>query len=323
MPDNEFERLRALQLMQVLDTPADPRLDKLTRLVQKVFEVPIALVSLVDENRQWFKSRCGLDIEETPREVSFCGHTILKDDVFVVEDTHSDPRFADNPLVTRKPHIRFYAGFPLRAPSGHRVGTMCIIDSKPREFTEREHGLLTDLAQVAQQQLTAIAHATVDELTKVANRRGFYQLACRDLSAARAAGSPSTLLLLDLAGFKNVNDEFGHEAGDTTLAQFARMLLLSSGKADTVGRLGGDEFAVFMPGAGHDMAKDLVRRLVGRTAELNGFGTVPVALRFTVGVAVAEAAAHESLDALIGRADAELYANKRRGRVTQLQRASV
>jgi len=152
-PGNEDERVDALCGLEVLDTPDEERFDRLTRVARRHFGVDIALVSLVDSERQWFKSRQGLEAEQTPRDISFCGHAILGERVFQVPDARADPRFADNPLVTGAPHIRFYAGAPLHAPGGARVGTLCIIDENPRTFSEEELGLLRDLADTVEAEL--------------------------------------------------------------------------------------------------------------------------------------------------------------------------
>ena len=151
-PDEE-KRLQALRDMGILDTPAEERFDRLTRLAQRTFGVPIAAVSLIDADRQWFKSKQGLSASETPRDVSFCGHAIHSGDPFIVNDAAKDPRFADNPLVTGDPSIRFYAGWPLTAPDGSRVGTLCLIDSKPREFDAEQRRAFRDMAEMVQQQL--------------------------------------------------------------------------------------------------------------------------------------------------------------------------
>lgn len=153
LPENELQRLAALKALAILDTEAEPRFDRITRLAQQLFQVPIALVSLVDANRQWFKSRQGLDATETPRDISFCGHAILDEAVFMVNNTQEDPRFADNPLVCGAPDIRFYAGAPLHSSSGHRVGTLCIIDRHPRSFSAAELMGLRDLADCVEVEL--------------------------------------------------------------------------------------------------------------------------------------------------------------------------
>ena len=146
LPPNEIQRVQALHDAAIVGTPPEERFDRLTRLAQQIFQVPIALVSLVDTDRQWFKSKQGLDVCETARDVSFCGHAILGDDIFEVPDARLDARFADNPLVMGAPHIRFYAGAPLTLQSGFRVGTLCLIADKPRHLTARERQILRDLA---------------------------------------------------------------------------------------------------------------------------------------------------------------------------------
>ncbi len=154
LPENETLRQQALDRLQILDTGPEERFDRLTRLASTLFEVPIALVSLVDRDRQWFKSCHGLDVRQTPREVSFCGHTILADTCLVVEDASLDPRFADNPLVTAAPDIRFYAGWPISAPGGGRIGTLCVIDRRARSFGPRERALLQQLAVMVEHELS-------------------------------------------------------------------------------------------------------------------------------------------------------------------------
>lgn len=155
LPADEPERLRALQALGLLDTPPEERFDRLTRLAAALFAVPIALVSLVDRDRQWFKSRQGLDLAETPREAAFCAHAILGPDVLLVPDAQADPRFADNPLVTGEPRVRFYAGVPLRLPDGSRAGTLCLNDTRPRDLDEKQIGLLRDLGALVERELAA------------------------------------------------------------------------------------------------------------------------------------------------------------------------
>lgn len=142
----ESARLAALRRYGVLDTPAEPQFDRVVRMAQQVFQVPIALVSLVDTSRNWFKARVGLDVEELPRDVAFCDHAIRESQVMVVEDARQDPRFRDNPMVVDSPHVRFYAGAPLRTAEGHQLGTLCIIDHGPRTLTPTQQAVLQDLA---------------------------------------------------------------------------------------------------------------------------------------------------------------------------------
>jgi diguanylate cyclase (GGDEF)-like protein len=148
IPANERERLKSLRRLKYLDKPARASFDRITRLAAKSLNVPIALVSLVDENRQWFLSRVGLDAEETPRDVSFCAHAIFERKPLVVPDTTRDDRFSGNPLVTDDPKIRAYAGAPVYTTDGHAIGTLCVIDKKPRDFGDADLNALQDLAHI-------------------------------------------------------------------------------------------------------------------------------------------------------------------------------
>ena len=163
---NDAQRCDVLHSLNILDSAPESRFDRLTRLAQRLFQVDIALVSLVDEQRQWFKSRQGLEATETPRSISFCGHAIEQDRVFVVEDTLTDDRFADNPLVTDGPRIRFYAGCPLKGPGGYLMGTLCVIDSRPRQFDDQERDALRVLAELVEVELrepTTVSRARSQE----------------------------------------------------------------------------------------------------------------------------------------------------------------
>jgi diguanylate cyclase (GGDEF)-like protein/PAS domain S-box-containing protein len=153
IPPYEKERLEALHHLEILDTAPEVSLDRITRLVARVLDVPIALVSLVDDDRQWFKSRTGLEATETPREMAFCAHAILQTSALVVPDAAEDERFRDNQLVTGAPHIRFYAGVPIRTSKGFAVGTLCAIDERPRELTQEELDTLRDLADIVSREV--------------------------------------------------------------------------------------------------------------------------------------------------------------------------
>jgi len=162
-PPNERERLEALRSFEILDTQAEEAFDRFTRIAAGVIGAPIALVSLVDEARQWFKSRHGLGAEETTRDLAFCAHAILKDEILVVDDATKDPRFLDNPLVTGAPDIRFYAGAPLKTRDDFNIGTLCVIDQQPRAgLTEAQRQLLSDLADAVVNQL--YLHKTTSDL---------------------------------------------------------------------------------------------------------------------------------------------------------------
>ena len=161
-PANEAERLAALYALLILDTPAEERFDKIVAFAATEFDVPIATVTLVDAERQWFKARVGLDVCETGRDEAFCSHAILEADILVVEDALADPRFADNPLVSGPPHIRFYAGAPLIMPSGLRLGTLCLIDRRPRTLDPMELSILSTLRDLVVMELNNTGEATDD-----------------------------------------------------------------------------------------------------------------------------------------------------------------
>ncbi|GAA5180567.1 hypothetical protein GCM10025771_25370 [Niveibacterium umoris] len=154
-PSDEAARVQALHDLLILDTEPEEQFDAITGFCASAFRVPIALVSLVDTNRQWFKSRQGLDACETGRDISFCGHAILQAEPLVIPDALEDARFADNPLVTGDPKIRFYAGMPLELSSGHRIGTLCLIDRKPRRLEPEDLNLLRDLAKLVVREIEA------------------------------------------------------------------------------------------------------------------------------------------------------------------------
>ena len=157
LPSDEIPRLAALRGLHILDTPPEERFDRITRLAAAHFDVPVALISLVDENRQWFKSTCGIEASETPRDESFCAHAVLSREPLIVPDALLDARFAENPIVTDMPRIRFYAGYPLFVGDGRCIGTLCILDTRPRDLSEQELARLGDLAELARAELERMA----------------------------------------------------------------------------------------------------------------------------------------------------------------------
>jgi PAS domain S-box-containing protein len=153
IPSDELQRLAGLYALNILDTPPEERYNRIVRLAARIFKVPIALISLVDKERQWFKACVGLDVTETSRRISFCGHAINSKELLIVEDALLDPRFDDNPLVTGEPFVRFYAGYPLTGRDGYRLGTLCLIDRTPRSFTPEELESLLDLGRMVEDEL--------------------------------------------------------------------------------------------------------------------------------------------------------------------------
>jgi len=153
IPADESERIADLNTLNILDTPREPRFDNVTELVADVFEVPMVFLTLVDSDRQWYKSTCGIKVESTPRDVSFCSHAILEPEAMVVPNAAEDARFADNPFVTGDFHLRFYAGVPLHGPKGKAIGALGLVDTKPREFSDRQIGQLKKFAALVETEI--------------------------------------------------------------------------------------------------------------------------------------------------------------------------
>jgi diguanylate cyclase (GGDEF)-like protein len=331
MPTNEAARLDALHGLGIMYTAAEERYDRITRLTSKVLGTPIALVTLVDERVQWFKSSHGLALTETPRDVSFCGHAILQDEAFVVEDATKDERFADNPLVTGEPEIRFYAGYPLRTQEGLAVGALCIIDRAPRQLGSAERETLRDLASIVESELqreqmgawqrtwlaerdALVAKASVDDLTRAWNRGTIMDLFNAEISRA-ARGTPLSVAMIDIDWFKVVNDTYGHPTGDRVLVTTTARIRSAVRDFDLVGRYGGEEFLLVLGNCGEADANAICRRVCTKVAEAPILALDGTQLSVTVSIGVATYSPEcATADELIGVADAALYRAKRSGR---------
>ncbi len=307
-------RLAALRRLDVLDSAVEEPFENIVTLIRTVLGVPIATVTLVDRDRQWFKARRGLDVAETPRSVSFCTHTIQQREPLIVPDALDDPRFADSPLVTGPPQIRSYAGIPLRTPEGYNVGSLCAMDTQARAFTPAEIAILTNFANIVTDELELRMVAQVDFLTGALTRRGFVEQAEREIARATRYHRPSTIVMLDVDHFKSVNDTYGHAAGDQVLHQLADLAQLTLRPSDVFGRLGGEEFALLLPETGGDEAVVAAERL--RQAIAAHVIHLPDGrtLRITASFGVAALAAETSVAAWLERADTMLYAAKAGGR---------
>jgi len=312
IPKDEIERLNDLKSLNILDSNEEERFDRITRMAKKMFNVPIALVSLIDEDRQWFKSCFGLNVKETPRDISFCGHAILDDDIFLIEDATNDERFNDNPLVTQAPFIRFYAGCPLKLPNSRKMGTLCIIDDKPRSFDKEDLDLLKDLAIMVENEIAALQFATIDELTKISNRRGFLMLAEKSLAFCKRNGMPISLTFFDLDNFKPINDNFGHKEGDYALEMFSRLMIEKIRESDIFARLGGDEFVTLFTNTSKDNAEHVVSEFRKSVDNYNKKSQKDYDILFSHGTVEYDINKHPSIEDLIHEADKYMYENKRK-----------
>ncbi len=334
LPENESRRLEALSSVRLLDSPEQEVFDNLARLTADVTETPIALICLVDKDRQWFLSHIGLAARETSRSIAFCAHSILQNELMEVPDATLDQRFCDNPLVVGKPYIRFYAGVPLVLPSGEALGTLCVIDDHPRQLTARQRQAIKTLAssvlseielrrrviyleQEVERRRQAEAHilhlATRDPLTALPNRSMLRDRLAQHLRLALRGRGNLGVLFIDLDRFKPINDTLGHDVGDDVLVMVAERLNDCLRSSDTVGRLGGDEFAVVLP----DIAGSADALLVtGKIIEaLNN----PIYLKgqhihIGASIGVAMYPEHGSLgDQLLRHADLAMYQAKHSG----------
>lgn len=308
-PENEQQRLHSLRALDILDTDAEERFDRLTRLARMVCRTPISVISLVDEYRQWFKSVVGLDVRETPRDVSFCGHAILGHASMRVENVLEDPRFADNPLVVQNPHIRAYAGAPLRLPNGATLGTLCVIDTEARKFSDEELTALEDLARLVENELLAVELAALDELTMLPNRRGLHLLAQYVLSRANRSAESVCALMIDINDFKLINDQFGHAAGDRALQEFSATLRDLFRKTDVIARVGGDEFVVLAQ-ADCALIAEILACFTSRLQEHLGNLGVPFTIHYSVGMAQYDPQRHADFSSLLADADLAMYQSR-------------
>ena len=332
LPSDDAARLRALRELGVLFTPAEERFDRIARLAARLLQVPVALVSLVDAEVQWFKANHGLPLNETARSISFCGHAILGDDTLVVPDTLQDERFHDNPLVTGEPFVRFYAGHPLRAADGSKVGTLCVMDTRPRLLGPAELELLRDLAGWAEDELRMKVlgevqqaliserdelrrRSMLDPLTRTWNRGAIEEVLERELARAEREGHPLAVIMADLDDFKLVNDTHGHPAGDEVLRGVVGEMRSTLRPYDAIGRFGGEEFLVVLPNCDRPTALVIAERMRARVAASAWWGAGgPFRVTMSLGVATTAPDGPGDAQALVSAADRALYRAKGEGR---------
>lgn len=325
LPTNETARLETLHASGLLDSLPEQAYDDTTLLASHICETPIAVVSLIDVDRQWFKSVVGLDVSETPREVSFCAHAILEPHhLLIVPDARLDARFADNPVVVNEPHIRFYAGAPLVTPQGHALGSLCVIDQVPRSLSDSQIRALEALSRQVMAQITLHQQAQEmaglneqlerlsvrDELTGVNNRRAFNIALGREIARAVRYNVPLSLVILDVDSFKSYNDTWGHQAGDAVLRAVGALLPKHLEEMAVAARYGGEEFALILPDTPAEKAVCIAEAV--RAAFLQAvWPHRPVTA--SLGVATTTPKLQEAAT-LLAAADAALYVSKSAGR---------
>lgn len=328
VPLDESRRLAALHSLALLDSPAEERFDRITRLAVRLLRASAATIGLLDETREWIKSSIAFPHGQLARQVSFAAHAIGTGDLLVVEDTVKDARFYDNPIVIGDPRVRFYAGQPLHAHDGSLAGALNIYDAEPRALNLADRQALSDLAAMAEREINepglsrsqlevVVAHDSsrdmvrIDPLTRLWNRSSMFDIVRREIGYARAERAGVALLLIDIDRMREINEEIGHATGDWLLSEVARVLRTSLRPTDMIARFGGEEFAALLTGvdaANTVDAAERVRLAIGRDVWLSAGREVSV----TVGAAITHASAAEP-ESLVRAAQSALWTAKKRG----------
>lgn len=311
---NEQARLAALDRYDILDTPTEEAFDRVVRLTRRTFDVPMATITFIDGHRQWFKAREGIADCETDRGHAVCRTAIRQAGPLIIPDLLVDERFSSNPFVVGAPHIRFYAGAPLRSADGHNIGMLCAMDARPRGFTASDVETLSDLARIVMSELELRLLATTDGLTGALTRRAFHQEGERAVALAARHRYSLSCIVFDLDHFKRINDEHGHACGDLVLRESVAAVRRELRKSDLVGRIGGEEFAVVLAHTGRTAAAEVAEKLRGVIARQRvpaDSGAIQVTASF--GIAALDGTVQD-LDGLLRRADTALYAAKADGR---------
>lgn len=313
---DEMQRLQTLREYGLLDTPDDESLDRITRLAAMIFDAPVSTISLIDQDRQFFKSRFGIEHCIAAREGSFCSHVVEEGLPLIVTDARSDSRFASSPYVTGEPHIRFYLGIPLITPTRFVLGTLCVYDFEPREgISRRLLDTAHTLARVVVDSIELKRIAVRDFLTNLLTRGGFSEAASLEIKRAERSGAPLSLLIIDVDHFKRVNDTYGHAAGDHVLRVVAEVINSASRPYDVSARIGGEEFAILLPDCGLQAAEQLAERLRAsiKDTKIFGYGD-PISITASLGVSAVNVAMESVIDPAMARADRALYRSKSSGR---------
>lgn len=321
---NESERLAALEESGLYFSPAEERFDRITRLAGHLLEAPMAMVSLVGDTRQWFKSAQGLQASETPREVAFCAHAIAAGSSLVVEDAAADARFADNPLVTGEPHVRAYAGSVIRSPAGLPLGTLCVVDSKPRRFSEEELARLADLAAIAEAEIARIPsslqseylrgldeparRARLDSESRLLNHEAMAELLMRQVSRCEEEGDRFAVVLLRITQYEALASRLGATAAAAMVREAASLVLRALAPGEVLGRYDVDAFLVIVPGADEAAATSRAQRL-REAITSKPVKAGQLSLHLAASVAVQPWKAGASLAAMLEAAAASLKAN--------------
>lgn len=313
--DDEEGRLAALKRYQILDTEIERPFETIVSLVEDVYNLPICAISLLDADRQWLKAQRGLQVCGTPRDLAFCHYAIQQVEPLVVPDTHLDARFASNPLVTGEPHLRAYAGIPLVTPDGYQIGTLCVMDLKPRDFTADELRILSKFARLVVDQLELRLQAGQDQLTGVMSRRSWMSMVAEEIQRAARNSNLLSIALFDIDRFKQINDAHGHAIGDQVIRSVISACEREMRAGSKIGRIGGAEFAILFTECALDQAVVAAERCRRAIEKLSLTAPEGEALEITASFGVAPLFSYAlSPDELIELADRALFNAKSSGR---------
>lgn len=314
VPANESHRLRELERYGLDNGTDDPQFCRILELVTDLLEMPIGLVSIVDQDRQRFLCRHGIEERSTPRKMAFCAHAIVGDKPLVVENALLDERFAANPLVLGPPHIRFYAGSPLRTQRGYNLGTLCVIDQKPRAFSERQQKWLTQLAELLMRELEWRHLSRLCPLTGLHRRDSFFELADKEFKRAKSNGWPLALLSFDIDNFRLINMRWGHAEGDRVLVDLVGVCKRMLDEDDLMARIYDEEFCLLIVGKDDAAALALAELVRHSITQMHGiFSTSEYRVCISGGISSLSQADHSFAD-LYARAEQALLLAKNNGR---------
>lgn len=318
IPLNESERLVAVRSYEILDTQPEVDFDVLTRVAASALNMPAAVIGLMDSDRLWFKSQIGLGVPQLDRNIAFCAYSIMNPkEILVVEDLRLDDRFKDNPLVTHPPYLRFYAGIALIDSRGFALGTIAVVDTSPRLFSDQQGLMLKDLSKLVITALESRYRAMLlrniamkDHLTGLANRLSFELKLNSKIADSRLTGKAFTVFYMDLDNFKIVNDTYGHPAGDEVLIAVSNLLETQVRSEDLPARLGGDEFGILMCESNEGMAESLAKRITESVSKPITLSTGDK-IKIGISIGIVTYTDHaQTMDSLMSLADQALYVNK-------------
>ena len=314
VPPNESHRLRELERYGLDNGSDDPHYSRILALTADVLQMPIGLISLVDETCQRFLCRYGLETRSTPREMAFCAHAIASDGPLIVTDACQDPRFANNPLVLGPPYIRFYAGVPLRTQRGYNLGTLCVIDLQPRDFSPQQQQQLREFAALLMHEIEWRHQSQLCPLTGLHRRDSFFVLAQKEFRRAQQSGWPLALLSFDVDNFRQINMRWGHAAGDQALIDLVEVCQGFLDEDDLMARIYDEEFCLLIVGKDDAAALAMAELVRQSVTQMHGiFSTSDYHLCISGGIS-SLSSTDLCFDDLFGRAEQALLLAKNNGR---------